>query len=701
VAIVAGRYGADIVGGAETSLRTIADALLQAGHHVEVFTTCTREESAWANQEPEGTSEVAGIPVHRFRIDTHDRDRHLETVQAIRQAEGAVAEETERDYVAHSLHSTRLIEALRGRSDKFDAILVGPYLFGLTFAVAGAFPEKTLLVPCFHDEPFARLRIVRETYQHVAGILYHSLEEQELAEGGLGLNHPRARCVGTLLDTTAGDPGQGRTLARTERPYVVYCGRYSQQKGLPTLLENARRYQSTHPERFTFVFLGQGEVFIPREPWARDLGFVNEAAKRDLLAGATALVQPSRCESLSLTSLEAWAQGTPVLADARSAVLAGHLERGAGGRVFDGYEAFAACLDDLWADPLRWQTRGRQGQAYVRSHYGDRTAFTTAVDEAIRDLSYPLAECMRRRGRQRAADHARPVWRTRFARLIEDLLDEPPRPCHEEVEVRPRASSRTVAAGMDAVLVPVRVVNRGTHALAHEGPARMVLHCTIVDNNGQVCCRSGTETSLPALLLPGRALAAAVPVPVPTAPGTYQVSFHVASHLRGPLAESEEPGSGAKERRLSLVVEGESRGAVRGCCTPMLDAVQKALVEAGQHQRLPDGYTDVTEGLFAGWKRWIKRKLLGNFKRAYVDVLSRQQSAFNQQLLVGLTELSECCATLDHADQGAGGRELASLVKGLAERVAQTQRRCAALEERLAQVEAGQVPTALSQELEN
>src|SRR5207244_2785670 len=55
----------------------------------------------------------------------------------------------------------------------------------------------------------------------------------------------------------------------------------------------------------------------------------------------------------------------------------------------------------------------------------------------------------------------------------------------------------------------------------------------------------------------------------------------------------------------------------------------------------------------------IKRKLLGNFKHAYVDVLSRQQSAFNTQLLSAVRELAECCATLDHAvrvllEQGAG-----------------------------------------------
>jgi hypothetical protein len=210
----------------------------------------------------------------------------------------------------------------------------------------------------------------------------------------------------------------------------------------------------------------------------------------------------------------------------------------------------------------------------------------------------------------------------------------------------------------------------------------VVLRCTLVDESGQVAGCSETDTALPALLLPGRALAAAVPVPVPAAPGTYEVTFHAASLVRGPLA-------GTDPRGLSLIVEGDGRRVARGCCTPMLEAVQAALVDAGRQQRLPDGYTDVTEGMFATAKRWIKRKLLGNFQRAYVDVLSRQQSVFNQQLLAALTELSECCATLDHAGHSTGGREVPQLVKELAGRLAETQRRCAMLEERLARLEAG------------
>jgi len=108
-----------------------------------------------------------------------------------------------------------------------------------------------------------------------------------------------------------------------------------------------------------------------------------------------------------------------------------------------------------------------------------------------------------------------------------------------------------------------------------------------------------------------------------------------------------------------------------GWCTSLLNAVQDALVEANRLQQLPENYIDVTQGRFASWKAWIKRKLLGNFKHAYVDVLSRQQSAFNRRVLAALQELAECCTTMD----------------SLLEQLAASQQRTQALEERVAQLE--------------
>ena len=114
VAVVSVRYGTDFAGGAETSLRTMAEALHQAGHAVDVFTTCTRSEHAWRNELPSGTTLVNGLTIRRFPVDPCDRERHLESLRAITQAEGRIGAEEEEAYVRHSVHSTTLLAAPEG-----------------------------------------------------------------------------------------------------------------------------------------------------------------------------------------------------------------------------------------------------------------------------------------------------------------------------------------------------------------------------------------------------------------------------------------------------------------------------------------------------------------------------------------------------------------------------------------------------------
>src|SRR5262249_50857233 len=149
--------------------------------------------------------------------------------------------------------------------------------------------------PCFHDEPLARLSIWPRLFSEVAGILYHSPEEQQFAQVQLGINHPNAWEIGTFLPLPETD-AHAQPVAK---PYLVYCGRYSAQKNVSLLVEWVKRYQSEQPLRFDMVLMGHGEVTLPREPWLRDLGRVDEATKRNVLAGAKALVQLSTHESLS------------------------------------------------------------------------------------------------------------------------------------------------------------------------------------------------------------------------------------------------------------------------------------------------------------------------------------------------------------------------------------------------------------------
>jgi hypothetical protein len=153
-------------------------------------------------------------------------------------------------------------------------------------------------------------------------------------------------------------------------------------------------------------------------------------------------------------------------------------------------------------------------------------------------------------------------------------------------------------------------------------------------------------------------------------------------------------GNGSTAADMELVVEDEDRRGADRVCTPMIQVIETALIELQRLERLPDEYTDVTAGRFASLKRWIKRKLLGNFQRAYVDVLSRQQSAFNRQTLTALSELRECCATLQNVnacnadagvEQGIAG--FAGFARDLLEELSESRRERAALEERVAWLE--------------
>lgn len=680
IAVVCFRYGDDFVGGAETSLRTIALALHRLGDDVEVLTTCTRDEDGWSNQLPEGQSRSGGIPVQRFRIERHDRERYRAAVRALLQADGVVPQALEAEYLAHSVHSGKLLAALRQRIQDFDAVIVGPYLNGLTVEVARQFPEQTLLLPCFHDEPFARWQTFREVFGQVAGILYHTAEEQDFAQAVLGLNHPGAFRIGTFLGLPElGRPERGRALAGGGRRYAVYCGRYSAEKGLPTLLDHARRYAEEHPERFMFVFVGRGDVPLPREEWCQDLGFLEEAAKRDVLAGADLLVQLSSRESLSLVALEAWAHGVPVLASALSEVLQGHLHRGGGGRSVQNYEDFAEALDDLWQRPEDWRSMGRRGQEYVGREYGSLAAFQQVLRRALEEMQLPLAERMRRRGLVRAETFSRAAWSDRFARLVENVLDAPARPFSQRLEVRPRSPTRVTRVGQEMVLVPVRVLNQGTHAAVPDGPARIVLRSQVFDEEGrQPRSPAGPAVPLPGLLMPGQDSSAAIPVRVPPTPGPCQVAFWAE---RGGDEPTAVPGTLPAESWLRMAVQEDAETAAEHCCAPLLAVVQSTLAEAHTLQRLPDDYRDVTQGRFARLKRWIKSKLLGNFKHAYVDVLSRQQSAFNQRMLTALQELAECCETLEHAGRvGAPAKPEEASVAALRARVQELERRLAELE---------------------
>ena len=78
---------------------------------------------------------------------------------------------------------------------------------------------------------------------------------------------------------------------------------------------------------------------------------------------------PSPYESLSLLALEAFAVGTPVLANARSEVLVDHCVRSNAGLFYADREEFVEALNLLLGDEQLRAAMGRNGKEYVRRNY--------------------------------------------------------------------------------------------------------------------------------------------------------------------------------------------------------------------------------------------------------------------------------------------------------------------------------------------
>jgi hypothetical protein len=67
LAFVTPRYGIEVIGGAETAARMLAERLcVRPGWEVEVMTSCALDHLTWENTEPPGTSVLNGVRVHRF-----------------------------------------------------------------------------------------------------------------------------------------------------------------------------------------------------------------------------------------------------------------------------------------------------------------------------------------------------------------------------------------------------------------------------------------------------------------------------------------------------------------------------------------------------------------------------------------------------------------------------------------------------------
>ncbi len=375
IAFVIPWYGEGIRGGAEMELREISVHLQRAGVDVEILTTCVRSfDSNWnENYYAEGTAMVYDVPTRRFPVRTRDT-RAFDQVNRKLMMGARVSLREEKIFLREMVNSPSLYTYIQEHSGEYDLFVFMPYMFGTTFfGVLCCLPEKTVMLPCFHNESYARMQMLRQTYIHIKGMIFNSQPEMDLANRLYDLQEVEQECIGVGMDTRIrGNAADFRKKFGIEGPFVLYAGRKDKGKNVDTLLQYMSEFHKRNPDQpLKLVLLGGGELEIPASMagYVRDLGYVDAQDKYNAMAAAELLCQPSKNESFSIVMMESWLCGRPVLVHGKCSVTTNFVRRSGGGLYFQDYYEFEGCLKWMLSDPERTAELGRSGNAFVRENF--------------------------------------------------------------------------------------------------------------------------------------------------------------------------------------------------------------------------------------------------------------------------------------------------------------------------------------------
>ena len=376
--------GAGAVGGAETLLRNLAVHAAARGYAVDFLTTCAQSHFTWENTLPPGHVRQDGLDIHFFPVDDRDIPTFLAIQQRIDRGHPVTPDE-ELAWLRNGVCSSGLLAHLDAHADSYRAIVLGPYLFGLTYFAALAHPTRALLVPCLHDEPFARLAAMRRLFGETAGCLFNSAAERELARELFGFPDSRARVVGMGLDAFDADPAAFAARHGIPAPYVLYSGRREPLKGTPLICDYMHAFRRRTGRDVRLVFTGSGQIDAPPDLWPAitDAGFVSEQEKHEAMAGALAFIHPSVNESFGIVLLESFLAGTPALVHAKSRVLVSQCRAANAGLWFRHYPDFETQLSYLLDNPDARRALGENGRRFVATRYSwpvVESSFISALD---------------------------------------------------------------------------------------------------------------------------------------------------------------------------------------------------------------------------------------------------------------------------------------------------------------------------------
>jgi glycosyltransferase involved in cell wall biosynthesis len=262
---------------------------------------------------------------------------------------------------------------LMDNAHRYDIVVFMTYLYATTTnglpTVAGRVP--TILQPTAHDEPPAYVSLYQSIFRQPDAFLFFTPEEREVVKRIYNIE-PDGNTIGIGIDLEVSD-GVGSRFREQfgigESPYLIYVGRLDGSKGVGELCRFFLAMKKRKQSDLKLVLAGGGDLKIPDSADIVSTGFLDEQQKRDAIAGALALVQPSYFESFSIVLCESWLQKRPALVQGKCEVLRGQSMRSNGSIPFEGFAEFEAAVEYLQAHPETANAMGESGYQYVKDNY--------------------------------------------------------------------------------------------------------------------------------------------------------------------------------------------------------------------------------------------------------------------------------------------------------------------------------------------
>ena len=387
IAFVIPWYGDDIRGGAESECNQLAHLFKDNNVPVEVLTTCVKQASddRGINTLEEGTFNESGITVRRFPVKQQNLSRLVPVNNKLFHGE-YVTEREERAYFEEDINSPKLYKYIHKNRDMYEYFVFIPYLYGPTYFGSMECPDNAAIIPCFHDEPYAYMSLMRERAKAFKKMIFLSKPESDLAHELYDLSAVQTAVLGAYVESgweKELHPERFRKKYGIEERFLLFAGRKDSGKKADMLLEYFTQYIEMHPGcDLKLVYIGGGEIGIPANYRERviDLGFVSLEDKHDAFAAAYALCNPSFFESFSIVIMESWLAKRPVLVSEQCKVTTNFCRENNGGLWFDSYPVFEGCLDYMLSHPEELEQMGENGFQYVQENFVRDAIFSKYIN---------------------------------------------------------------------------------------------------------------------------------------------------------------------------------------------------------------------------------------------------------------------------------------------------------------------------------